>query len=393
MVDINFNFRLVRQYVLLLSLVGIVAPMVGQTMLIEPRGSLLPLKFGAWQMEGAAPSCRDCFRPEGQTADVLKEDGLDRGDRITYRRERGPGTLEVTAFQFGDATGAISAFTYLRKPGSRMVSSGKIGSEMAASGGSGLIFRSGTTVVVAQPSEEGASATNAASVMNDLRRLEISLPKIGGPKSQAPLLPTLLPAKGLDVESVRYALGPAGYQAMGGVLPSGIVGFDKSAEVVMAKYAGRGLLTLLLYPTPQIAGDRGRAIETEMNRQGADAGTVKLRREGPLVAMTTGAWSPDAAQKMVEGVRLRDVLSWNKPMPLEFKSEIHKTASLLTNIAILSGILMISAVVLGFFLGFGRAAIRVMQGKPAATEPEFLRIDLSGRSEKIRLEGSELDPK
>jgi hypothetical protein len=27
-----------------------------------------------------------------------------------------------------------------------------------------------------------------------------------------------------------------------------------------------------------------------------------------------------------------------------------------------------------------------MQGKPAATEPEFLRIDLSGQSKKIHLE-------
>ena len=33
---------------------------------------------------------------------------------------------------------------------------------------------------------------------------------------------------------------------------------------------------------------------------------------------------------------------------------------------------------LALFFGGARAAIRVMQGKPAATEPEFLRIDLSG---------------
>ena len=70
-------------------------------------------------------------------------------------------------------------------------------------------------------------------------------------------------------------------------LPPEIVGFDKAAEVVTAKYDGKGTLTLLLYPTPQIAGDHGRQIEAEMNRQGAAAGTVKLRREGPLVLLTT----------------------------------------------------------------------------------------------------------
>lgn len=392
MVNINLKFRVVARYVLLLSLMGTVIPALGQTtktMLVEPRGPLLPLRFGAWEIEGAPPSCRDCFQAEGQVADVLKEDGLDRGDKITYRRQKGAGTLEVTAFQFGDVTGAVSAFTFLRKPGSRMVVSkeGKIGSEMAASGRGDFIFRSGATVVVADASKAGASA------VNDLRSLETTLPKVGGQRARAPLLPTLLPVKGLETDTVRYALGPVGYQAMGGVLPGAMVGFDKSAEVVTAKYAGRGLLTLLLYPTPQIAGDRGRGIEAEMNRQGASAGTVKLRREGPLVLLTTGEWSPDAAQKMVEGIHLRDMLTWNKQMPLEFHSEVRKTVSLLTGIAMLSGLLMISAVVLGLFFGFGRAAIRVMQGKPAATEPEFLRIDLSGRSEKIRLDGPELEPK
>jgi hypothetical protein len=38
----------------------------------------------------------------------------------------------------------------------------------------------------------------------------------------------------------------------------------------------------------------------------------------------------------------------------------------------------LAAIVLGLFFGGGRALIRVMQGKPAATEPEFLRIDLRG---------------
>lgn len=354
-----------------------------KTMLVEPRAPLLPASFGAWQKQGDA-GCRDCFRPEGQTADVIKEDGVERGDEVVYQRKKSAGTLDVTAFQFGDATGAVSAFTYLRKPGSRLVqtsANGKIGSEMASSGTGDIIFRSGTTVVIANASKAGAS------VLNDLRQLETALPKIGGPKAQSPLLPTLLPAKGLEPETVRYALGPAGYQAMGGVLPGGIIGFDKSAEVVMAKYKDRGMLTLLLYPTPQIAGNHGRAIEAEMNRQGAAAGTVKLRREGPLVSMTTGAWSAEAAQKMVEEVHLHDVLTWNKTPPLEFRSEVRKTVSLLTSIAIFSGLLALAAIVLGLFFGFGRAAIRVMQGKPAATEPEFLRIDLSGQSAKIRLEG------
>lgn len=383
---VKSKIRGLAHRVVLVCLVGVASAALGQstkTMLVEPQTPLLPAKFGPWQPEQTSSSCSgDCPPVAGVTGAVLKEDGLSRASHATYDRGSGTGTITMDAYQFGDATGAASAFTFLRRPESRMVlaKGSKVGSEMAAAGGD-YIFRSGTTVVVADASKAGVP------VVSDLRLLESMLPKIGGPKGQPPLLPTLLPGRDIEIESVRYALGPEGYQAMGGMLPPGIVGFDKSAEAVMAKYKDRGMLTLLLYPTPQIAGDHGREIETEMNREGAAAGTVKLRREGPLVAMTTGAWSPDEAQKVVEGIHLSQVLTVEKTPPPEFHAEIHKTVTLLTSIAILSGLLALAAVILGLVLGFGRAAIRVMQGKPAATEPEFLRIDLSGRAEKIHLEG------
>jgi hypothetical protein len=80
----------------------------------------------------------------------------------------------------------------------------------------------------------------------------------------------------------------------------------------------------------------------------------------------------------VEGVHLHSEVSFDKPMPLEFHAEVKKTYSLLQSIAIFCGFSAVAMVVLGLFLGGGRAAIRVLQGKPAASEPEFLHIDLSG---------------
>jgi hypothetical protein len=75
-------------------------------------------------------------------------------------------------------------------------------------------------------------------------------------------------------------------------------------------------------------------------------------------------------------------VTFDKPVPPEFHAEIRKTYTLLESIAIFSGVGALAAVVLGLFFGFGRAGIRVLQGKPAATEPEFLRIDLSGSAGK-----------
>jgi hypothetical protein len=370
---VSFPIRVMSRMLLGVMLAGAtVASLCAQeakTMLAMPPAPLLPesLRTGPDHDAGnGAPSW------SGANAPILVEDGIRRYERGTAQSPVAHGTASsgttpsgtVTVYQFDDATGAYAAYSYLRK-----------------SGGDHVIL-SGVSVMV---SNLKLYPESAAAL---LKTVQVGLPKVGGTKGLPPLLPTYLPAKGLQRDSVKYALGPVGYQAMGATVPPEIIGFDKAAEVVTAKYEGKGTLTLLLYPTPQIAGDHGRQIEAEMNRQGAAAGTVKLRREGPLVLLTTGAWKPTEAQEMVENIHLRNELTWNKPMPSEFHAEVRKTVSLLTSIAVFCGLGALAAAVLALFFGGARAAIRVMQGKPAATEPEFLRIDLSGRPARIQPDGS-----
>jgi hypothetical protein len=354
---------------------------VTKTMLIEPPTQLVPQRFGAWERMKSDTDGSLAAAYDGATGTVLKEDGLLRFASSTYKRDGSGETILMKAFQFGDTTGAVAAYTYFRLPQGRPAPQLKLGPD-ASLEGNGLLFREGATVVVTD--------FNGNVRASDLAALTVALPKAIGPTATAPLLPTLLPAKGLDADSVRYALGPESYAAMGGVLPAQVVGFDKSAEAVTAKYKSGGVLTLLLYPTPQIAGEHVRAIEAAINQAGAAAaaGTVKLRREGPLVALTTGAWTANAAQTMVDGVHLRTEVSFDKPLPLEFHAEIQKTYSLLESIVIFCCFSAVAMVVLALFFGGGRALIRVMQGKPAATEPEFLRIDLRGSVGK-RLGGPE----
>ena len=342
------------------------APGQAATTLVMPQGPLLPESFGSWTAAGGEGATAESPLMTSASAEVLKEDGARRSARMTYKGGTGGGpVITVDAVQFDDATGAASAFTLLRTAGMKEIPAGRgVGRQTAREGGR-MVFREGPTVVVA----DGGS-------VEDLKRLAATLPKIGGPRGMPPLLPTYLPAEGLIPESVHYAVGPKGYEAMGGVLPVGSMGFDKSAEAVTARYAGRGVLTLLLYPTPQIAGDRGRAVESGMNAAGATAGTVTMRREGPMVMVASGGFKPDEAEALIRDIHLRTELTWNKQMPLEFHTEIRKTASLLTSIVVLSGVLGLAAVLLGLFLGLGRAWIRVLMGKPAATEPEFLRLDL-----------------
>ena len=80
---------------------------------------------------------------------------------------------------------------------------------------------------------------------------------------------------------------------------------------------------------------------------------------------------------MIENIHLRQDVTVDKGVPPQFHTEVVKTFSLLQAIALLVAVLGGTAVALGLILGFGRAGIRVLQGKPAAVEPEFLSLHLA----------------
>jgi hypothetical protein len=354
---------------------AIASPAAGATTLVEPPTPLLPTNDRLVANDNAAAV--PAGKPE--LAQVLVEDGLKRTEtRAVMNGSAAAGW--VRAYQFVDATGAFSAYTYFRE-GGRPVRNTPAGvSEVELPGGE-MVLLSGVTVVRVDWKLRGdASNTALAAIVQ-------GLPKVGGRRGLAPLLPTLFPKPGLEADSLRYALGPATYRAEGGILPADILGWDKSAEVGTATYTGRGgkgTLTLLLYPTPEIAGNRGRAIEQAVNeqirQQGPESlGTVKLKRLGPLVEMTSGSWTPEQALALLASVHLNQEITFDKPVPPEFHAEIRKTYTLLQSIALFVGLGILAALVLGIFLGGLRAGIRVLQGKPAASEPEFLTIDLRGR--------------
>jgi len=361
------------------------------TTLVEPPTPLLPATIRDWKLATASRGdsaaarfdrvctpAKDNTVPEaGETpcAEILKEDGLNRYTIANY--SQGSQSVEIFAEQFVDATGAYSAFSFYRTllRAERLVGppAGHTTLETLADS-AGTVTWAGSTVV----------RIKGTLAKDDMAALIVGLPKVSGRKAIAPLLPSLLPPEvsgtRLDPPTIHYALGPATYKTMGGTLPPEILGWDKSAEIATATYAGKGgkgTLTLLLYPTPQIAGDRGRAIEKAINDAGVPRfGTVKLFRNGPLLSLTTGAFKPDQAEKLVHAPHLNEIVTFDQKMPLEFHAEIRKTATLLQSILIFTGLLVIAAIVIGVFLGGIRAGWRVMHGKPAHTEPEFLTINL-----------------
>ena len=326
----------------------------GSVKLLEPEAPLLPAKFGEWTRVDAAAGAEAGAALLGANPVALGECGELRSKAAEYTR--GGRTIHVEAVQFGDRTGAYSAFTLVERPGMRL--SGEL--TYQAIGGDTALFMVGKSVVQAK----FPSAVTAQDVAG-LRPLLALMPKTFGNTGAVPVLPTLVPSKGLVGGSLRYALGAVSYAAEGGVLPAASLNWKMEPEAVTAKYddeRGNETLTVLMYPTPTLAKEEAKTIQGEVPE--LKSGKARLRQEGSLVMLAEGSFTGDAAQQMVTGIHLSQ-MTFDQDAHPPFKVVAAQTFSLLENIAILSGVLGAGAVLLGFFLGFGRAWFRVLRGKPA----------------------------
>ncbi|MGA8937752.1 MAG: DUF6599 family protein, partial [Acidobacteriaceae bacterium] len=391
----GLGFGTSRRAALVLVLAGLSVGAVGQSVtLTEPSMPLLPAKFGGWtrtETAGAAP----VYALANLSPQALAECGEQRSKVAEYTH--GGRLVHVEAIEFGDKTGAYSAFTLAERPG--MTVGSELGvydavgssSERSAEGRTGngggvVLFLAGKAVVLANFVGGAAGTGGTAADVRTLRPLAEAMPKVFGNSGLAPMLPMLTPTKGLVPGSIRYALGPVSYAAEGGVLPPGSLDWKMEVEAVTAQYddsRGRETLTLLLFPTPTIAESAAKVIRSKVPEL---KGSARLQQRGTLVALATGSFAGDAAAQMVGGVHLT-VMTFNQDVHPAFKVVAAQTFTLLENIAVLSGVLCSGAVLLGLFLGFGRAWFRVLRGKPAAVEVEFLSLHLSPQNKPAVFQG------
>ncbi len=359
---------------------------------------LLPGSFAGWRattlpggtsgsqgVSGAAPATSSVPQPRflaDVNRDALEECGPLTSVAVSYTHDGASSpSLQVTAIDFKDASGATAAFAVLDQPDLHELK--HLGARAAAGEGAVLLM-TGTEVAVAYP----ATAADSPA----LQAMVESMPKPVGSRALKPLLPTILPGRGLAEGSTRYALGERSYMASGGVLPAAGLGWDKDAEAVTAKYndrRGAETLTLLLYPTPTIAGPQLRAIQAQLPGLGPSFVHAFARREGALIVIASGSFTADAAQALAENTHMHQIASTDKAMPTPEVVETRQTFGTLANTIILSGILCAAALFIGIFLGGGRALIRILQGKPAATEAEFLSLHLDPQNPLPRFASAE----
>ena len=340
--------------------------------------ALLPDSFAGWVAAEKPKAITDASQADSANTEALKEYDFTDGALANYKRSGE--TLSLRALRFHDASGAFGAYSFYRQNGwpKEEIGTG------ATSYHNRVLFWVGNTLVDANFSR--LSPMSAA----ELRELAGLLPALDGPRALPPPILDNLPKDSLDGQTTHYALGPASYAGAGGVLPAELVGFDRGAEAVTANYSLRSnpaTLTIIDYPTPQMAAAQEPRIRDYIKAgskavpawpkplQDSDVTAIEVRRSGPLVAIVSGDAIPDESHKLLAMVHYESEIT-SIPQPTE--SEVAKTEKLLVGIVTLVIIGASAAILLGFFLGGGRALYRIARGKPVSSvyDMEFIRLDL-----------------
>lgn len=339
---------------------------------------LLPDAFAGWVTEGKPKTTTNTVEIDSANSMALKEYGCTGGEIANY--QRGSETLSVKVLTFEDLSGAYGAYSFYRQNGWPRADIGT----GAASNGNRVLFWKGNTVVDATFSHVGPMSAG------ELRELAKDLPVPLGNKALPPPILAALPQGALDKQTTHFAQGPEGYAGSGGVLPPDLVGFDRDAETATADYSlssGPATLTLIDYPTPQMAEAQEKKIRDYIKAGGkaqppfpkplqdSDQASLEVGRSGPIVALVSGDAIPDESHKLLAQVHYSPDLI---QMPQAHESEVQKTGQFLMAVASLVIVGSLAAILLGFFLGGGRALYRMARGKPASSvyDAEFIRLHL-----------------
>ena len=359
---LSASYRHVRKY-LFLCLVVWPCLYFGQPGLGQPA-RFLPQDFSGWKIEtqsiktGSDPGAVD-----PTDAPVLKEYGFSESETASYARDGRE--MQVKAARFKDATGAFGAFTYYVQPQMRGESIG----DKAASNNARILFYKGNILV--DVSLDRVTAMSGA----DLRALAAALPHPQGNTGALPTLPGNLPAQSQVPNTSRYIIGPEALARLGVPVPPQLVDFSTSPEIVMARYrssAGDSTLTIIGYPTPQIAREK----LTQFQSASLPSGPFYFKRTGPFVAFINGNIPANEAQSLLASVNYDADVTWNQPTKLKREED---RAGFIVALVLLCVLVVLSAAIFG--LAFGGLRILLTRLYPNKVfnrrgSGDIIRLDL-----------------
>lgn len=325
---------------------------------------ILPQSFHGWQKADGAKASTNPAAADPANAGVLKEYGFADAELATYTRDGR--TIQIKAMRFSDASGAYGSLTFYTQP---QMQTEKIG-DLAVSDNARIVFYRGSILIDATLDQVTAMSAG------DLRALADTLPK---PRADIfALLPLAgdLPRQSLIPNSAHYIAGPIALERLSVPVPAALVDFTKGAEITDAKYRsslGEARLTLVGYPTPQIATERLRAFQAAT----LSGGPFYFKRTGPIVALVNGQVSASEAESLLASVNYDAEVTINQPT--KRKQPPYNPAGFILALIILTILFLLAALIFGFVFGGGRMLVKKFYPKHAfgnREEIEFIRLDL-----------------
>lgn len=260
----------------------------------------------------------------------------------------------VSLYTFRDPSSAYGAYTFLLNDS---LTPTNIGAYASASNAQALIVVGQMLLDVTVPAKQ----TRPPDA--DLKELADLLDKKAD-HSPYPFIGEHLPDKGRLKDTERYVIGPL---SLAHFVPLGTddwMGYDYSAESILAKYQVAGSVETLIvtsYPTQQVAAKKFDGILRRFTFDppgGVQPGQNVLfgKRVSSYVAVVVGAPSQQAANKVLDLVGYQSNVTWNEPHQSYTEPGI---SSMIVEAFEGTGVIMIFAVAAGIGFGGLRVLIKI----------------------------------
>jgi uncharacterized protein DUF6599 len=338
--------RLVRIFLGLLCLAVAAVPAAAQ--------GVLPASFAGWiSSTPSTPVPLAALDPLlGPDTPAFLEYAVKSVEQRSY--SQGAQSASITLYRLRDPSSAYGAYTFLR---SDSLADAVLGSYAGASRERALFVVGEMVLDVSAPAKQ-ARPSDA-----DLKQLAGQLDKKVD-HTPYPFIGEHLPEKDRIRGSERYVIGPLGLAHFVPLGKDDWMGYDYSAESILAKYqVGKNTETLIItsYPTQQVAAKKFAGILRRFVFDppgGVQAGQNVLfgKRVSSYIAVVAGAPSRESANKILDQVGYESNVTWNEPHQSYTEPGIN---AMIVEAFLGTGVIMIFAVAAGIGFGGFRVLVKI----------------------------------
>ena len=344
---------------------------------------VLPSSFDGWNA-----SANSTFIPAngldfllGPDTPAFREYVVKAVEQRSYTQ--GTQTASLTLYRLRDPSSAYGAYTFLRN---ETLSPIDLGSFASASADRAMVVVGEMLLDVTVPAKQKRPSDA------DLKQLTDMLDKRAD-HTPYPFVGEHLPENGRVRNSERYVIGPLGLAHFVPLGTDDWMGYDNSAESILAHYTVNGkdeTLIVSSYPTQQVAAANFakmlRRFTFDPPGEDAQIGPNVLfgKRVSSYIAIVAGAPSRRAANKVLDQVGYESNVTWDEPKQTLTEPSIN---NMIVEAFLGTGTIMVFAVAAG--IGFGGIRILVKLFLPNKVfdrekQIEILQLGISSKPIKAK---------